>query len=172
VTKVIWWENSLQKCWTTKKINLTNCIIGITDYLLIWWISIMKCLLQWHGIHKTRWFSWSSFSILNDVVKMLLGALGLHTWGMRVPFKVRVEQLQCLRCERCPAFPLLGWFNTNEFSEMILSTLISETWPPCNFIRCTETRMEKCMPMEYTYFPHPFFAVLHNSLALVFIHFN
>lgn len=72
---------------------------------------------------------------------MSLGPLGLLTWGMRVPFKVCIQQFQCLRCEWRPAFPLLGWLNTNEFSEMILSTLISETQPACNFIRCTKTRL-------------------------------
>jgi hypothetical protein len=51
------------------------------------------------------------------------------TWGMCVPFKVRIKQLQCLRCEWCPAFSLFGWLNTNKLSEVILPTLISATRP-------------------------------------------
>ena len=55
--------------------------------------------------------------------------LHILTWGMCVPFKVRVQQLQCLRCEWRPAFSLLGWLNTNKLSEVILPTLISATRP-------------------------------------------
>jgi hypothetical protein len=84
------------------------------------------------------------------------------TWGMCVPFKVCVEQFQCLRCEWCPAFPLLWGLNTNEFSEVVLPTLISETRPACNFIRCTKMRKSGCSAMECIHILLPFCITVYS----------
>lgn len=33
-------------------------------------------------------------------------------------------------------------------------------------VNVTQTGVERCVPLDYTYFPNAIFAILHNSLAL------
>ena len=69
---------------------------------------------------------WSQYPVSHHTATV---PVRIITWGMCVPFKVRVQQLQCLRREWRPAFSLLGWLNTNKLSEVILPTLVSATGP-------------------------------------------
>lgn len=44
---------------------------------------------------------------------------------MGVPFEVGVEQLQSLRSERRPPFPLLGRLDADEVRQVVLSAFVS-----------------------------------------------
>ena len=96
---------------------------GLILYLAWYTTNYVLFLCQQNWIRNSVW---SQYPVSHHTTIVPVHIL---TWGMCVPFKVRIKQLQCLRCEWRPAFSLLGWLNTNKLSEVILPTLISATWP-------------------------------------------
>ena len=75
---------------------------------------------------KKNWIFWSKLSTsfenlccANILSDSIANKPPIPTWGMGVPFKMFIQNFQCLWCKRCSSFTFLGWLAADEVGEIL-----------------------------------------------------